>query len=178
MTSMYETALAGAYAQLPSAVRRFHRLSGNTAMDGFVEITPAATWLGRLLSRMLGAPVSLQRGPMQFELAATPTVETWTRHFPSHTMRSTLQLVDRCVTEHLGAARVVFALTPSELALRLTLAKMSFLGFPCPRWLMPRVIAEESGQGTQMFFCITASLPLVGRIIDYRGHLVVPGDAS
>lgn len=41
---------------------------------------------------------------------------------------------------------------------------LRFLGIPCPAWLWPRLVAEEAGDG--------------GRVVGYRGHLVVPHETA
>jgi hypothetical protein len=48
---------------------------------------------------------------------------------------------------------------------------MRFLGVPCPRWLMPRIVAEETGNEGRLHFRVAAALPLVGVVASYRGHL-------
>jgi len=49
---------------------------------------------------------------------------------------------------------------------------------PCPTWLMPRIVAvEEGGQG-RLHFDVSASVPGLGRVVGYKGHLVVAGIAE
>jgi hypothetical protein len=57
--------------------------------------------------------------------------------------------------------------------LEMRLRSLHFLGIPCPRWLLPRVVAEETGAGDRLHFRVEASLPLIGIVAGYRGHLVV-----
>jgi hypothetical protein len=112
---------------------------------------------------------------MRFELDAQPESETWTRHFPSQRMRSRLVLVDRQVVERLGPARMTFDLRESGGRLEMRLRRFHFLGVPCPAWLMPRVVAEETGDGERLQFNVQAALPLAGVVAGYRGHLEIPG---
>ncbi|WP_435531685.1 DUF4166 domain-containing protein [Ramlibacter cellulosilyticus] len=110
---------------------------------------------------------------MRFELAAAPAAETWTRHFPGRTMRSRLS-GDACVVEDLGPARLTFALVRSEASLRMRLVRLQFLRLPCPRWLLPRVLAEERGEPGVLHFHVEATVPLLGRVAGYRGWLQLP----
>ena len=55
------------------------------------------------------------------------------------------------------------------------LVRLRFLGVPCPRWLMPAIVADETAGEGRLHFEIRASLPLVGVVTRYRGHLDVPG---
>lgn len=171
--SLFEQVLGDGYALLPSAVQRFHRLSGHTVLHGWVETQAPETMLAKALAVCLGAPRSSSAGPIRFELNAVPTEETWTRHFPARTMTSGMRLVAGHVEERLGPAQLTFGLVPSEDRLRLQLAKMRFFGIPCPTWMLPRIVAEERGVNDQLQFHITAELPFVGRVASYRGHLEV-----
>jgi hypothetical protein len=58
------------------------------------------------------------------------------------------------------------------------LVGMRFLGIRCPRWLLPRIAAQETGNAGQLHFHVVASLPLLGHVAAYRGHLVVPEEGS
>jgi Domain of unknown function (DUF4166) len=58
-------------------------------------------------------------------------------------------------------------------ALKMELLSLRFLGMPCPSWLMPRVVAEESGSNDELCFRVAATLPWVGVVASYSGHLNV-----
>ncbi len=171
--SLYEQILGADYARLPEAVQRFHRLNGHTVLQGWVETGAPDSLLARGLAFWLGAPRGRSAGPLRFELKAGSETETWTRHFPTQTMSSRIRLVAGRLEERLGAARLTFSLTASDKKLSMKLAKMKFLGVPCPNWLLPQVVAEETGIGDQLHFHVTAALPFVGAVASYRGHLEV-----
>ncbi|HYE39941.1 MAG TPA: DUF4166 domain-containing protein, partial [Ramlibacter sp.] len=113
--------------------------------------------------------------PLRFELQCEAGSETWTRHFPARTMRSCLGLHGTEVVETLGAARLVFALEERGGALVMVLRGMRFLGVPCPRWLLPRVQARETGRDGRLHFDVSATLPVIGQVAGYRGWLALPG---
>ncbi len=169
--SLFEAVMGERYASLPTAVQRFHRLRGRHTLTGWVETRPPATLLARALGLVLGTPRQSLEGTLQFVLDAEPAQETWTRHFPHATMRSRLQLAGGRVSESLGPARLAFDLAAEHEALHLVLVSLRVFGIPCPRWLMPRVVAEESGAGDTLFFEVSAALPVVGTITGYRGRL-------
>ena len=174
--SLFEAALGARFAELAPALRRFHRLSGRHELHGVVETDPPASTMGRALAWCLGSPRRSASGAIRFELDAAPDVEAWTRHFPARTMRSRLRLVDGRVVERMGPARLVFALDAIDGGLRMRLQSMRFLGIPCPAWLRPRIVAEETGDGGRLRFRIEAAVPGLGRVVGYRGHLVVPDE--
>lgn len=169
--TLYQRALGAQYAQLPAAVQRFHRLTGRAILQGWVETEAPASWLAKGLALCLGAPRRTTRGPLRFVLDVGTEAETWTRHFPARTMTSRMTLVAGRVEERLGAARLTFRLIAAEDKLSMALVEMRFFGISCPRWLMPQVVAEETGIGNRVHFLVSASLPLVGTIASYRGHL-------
>lgn len=170
---MYQQALGDAYAQLPLAVQRFHRLSGRIVLHGQVQTHAPRSMLANALALCLGTPRHAGSGPIRFELTAASTEETWTRHFPTRTMTSRMRLVATHVEEHLGAARLRFKLLASTDRLSMQLVGMWFWGIRCPSWLLLRIVAEESGAEEQLHFFITADLPWIGRVAGYQGHLEI-----
>ena len=170
-SSLYEAVLGGQYAQLAPAVQTFHRMTGRVTLRGGVETEPPASRVARSLAWCIRTPHTPTRGPIRFMLDATTTEETWTRHFPRHTMRSTLFLHQERIIERLGAVRLVFALEAEHGVLRMRLEGLRFLGIPCPAWLRPAVLAEETGSGDRLHFNVRASVPLLGVVAAYRGYL-------
>lgn len=168
---MVERAMGASFARLPVAVRRFHRLSGRSVLHGWVETEAPASWLARMVALGLGTPRGASRGTLRFELDATPDGESWTRHFPTGTMSSRLRLEAGKLEERLGIARLTFALDAAPGALRMRLERLRVLGVPCPAWLMPDVVAEEDGDADRLRFRVVATLPWVGVVASYRGHL-------
>lgn len=175
LLSMYEQALGrAAYARLPRAVQCFHRLEGRRVLEGWVQVDAPATRMAQLLASGLGSPRHSSQGPLRFELLAQPQKEQWTRYFPKmRPMQSRLHLLpDRnCIEERLGVARLRFALRADESSLCMELQGLHWLGLPCPRWLLPRVLARETGEGDALHFEVMASLPVVGQVARYHGYL-------
>ena len=163
-----------AFDRLAPALARFHGLSGRHRLQGEVAVEAPASALGRLLARALGAPQQAAHGAIVFELDANPVAEVWTRHFPARTMQSTLRQSGDLIVEHLGAARLGFVLEEAQGRLVMRLRHLHFWGVPCPAWLRPQVVAEETGRGDALHFHVLATVPWVGRVVHYRGHLVVP----
>lgn len=171
--SMYERVMGGEYARLPAAVQRFHRLQGRQVLQGWAHIDPPSSVWAAWLARCLGSPRQGSQGPIRFELNAGADAEVWTRFFPAHTMRSELRAVAGQVVETLGPARLAFALRATDEGLTMALCSLRFCGLPCPAWLMPVVVAQEHGEGTQLHFKVSATLPGLGTVARYSGHLIV-----
>lgn len=174
--TLYEQLLGPRYRELPLAVQRFHRLAGRHVLHGRVRTRSPATLLSRLLALCLGTPRSDGEGPIRFELEADTGQERWTRVFPAQTMRSVLSPDRGLVLERLGLSRLSFELAPgAQGQLSMRLVRLRFLGLACPRWLMPRITADEFGEGPDVLrFEISASVPWIGRVAAYSGHLKLP----
>jgi hypothetical protein len=177
--SLYQEVMGSSFAALPAALQEFHSLEGKHVLDGWADVEGPATFPAKCMAWCLGAPTAAHSGPIRFELQAGAASEVWTRHFPLQTMRSRLTLAGARVVERLGPARLVFALQGGPDKLDMQLESMHFLGIPCPRWLRPAIVAEETATAGRLHFRVRASLPMVGLVTSYRGHLDVPdGDAA
>ncbi len=173
--SMYERALGERFMRLDRSVRRFHRLSGRHALEGWVETDAPTSLFGVLFALCLGTPRKAARGPLRLEIDAQPDVEVLTRRFPSQTMTSRVAVADGLIVEQLGPARLTFQAVETVGTLELRLVRLHMFGIPCPRWLTPQVIAEETGYEDQLQFRVEASLRS-GVVARYRGHLQVPSE--
>ena len=176
---MYEHVMGDRFGRLAPEIQMFHRLAGKHTLHGRVEVHAPTGFLAKLLATLLGTPRSANQGEIRFELHAHPESETWTRHFPSKTMSSHPQLVDSQLVEKLGVARLMFELTENQGQLNMHLCRLYFLGVPCPAWLMPHVLAEETGRAGCLHFRVRAEVPGVGLVASYQGDLTLPeGPAS
>lgn len=169
--SLYEIVLGARYTELASAVQTFHCLTGAVMLHGEVETEPPAMHLARVLAWCIRTPRAPTRGPIRTTLNTVGTEEIWTRQFPRHTMRSTLSLHRGYLTERLGTVRLFFSLEVNHAVSCMRLEGLRFLGIPCPVWLRPAALAEESGDGDRFHFNVRASLPLLGVVAAYRGYL-------
>lgn len=176
--SMYQAVMGDAFDRLAAPVRQFHRFAGHHTFHGQVRIAAPESLPARLLALALGTPQRAGEGPVRFELIAGSLAETWTRFFPGKTMRSVL-IKDGCrLSERLGAARLGFSLVEVDGALEMRLASVHLLGIACPKWLMPTVVARETGDGHRFCFEVRASVPVMGLVAGYRGHLEMPVEVS
>ncbi len=175
---MYERTMGESFNRLAPEVQQFHRLAGKHTLHGRVEVHAPKSLIAKLLALLLGTPRSASEGAIKFELDAQAEAETWTRHFPLTTMTSRLQLIDGQLFEKLGVARLMFELAENQGQLTMRLRYLYFLGFPCPTWLMPRVVAEETGREGCLHFLVQAELPGVGLVASYQGYLTMPACAN
>lgn len=171
---MYFYAMGESFSRLALQVQQFHCLAGKHTLHGQVEVHAPKSLLAKLLALLLGTPRFASEGAIKFELDAQPLVETWTRHFPSKTMTSRLQIVDGQLVEKLGFARLMFELSENNGQLNMHLRHLYFFCIPCPAWLTPRVVAEETGRDGRLHFRVRAEVPGAGLVASYQGYLTLP----
>jgi hypothetical protein len=176
--SLFQSVMGDAFGRLTPTLQHFHSLHGTQSLAGRVQTEAPATRVARWLARCTGAPHEAMDGAIRFALEAGPELETWTRHFPRHHMRSQLFRAGPHLVEQLGMVRLRFALLEQAGALRMQLEGLQVLGVPCPRWLLPRVHALETGRDGAVFFDVRAALPGLGTVSAYRGHLLLPAEGA
>ncbi|MGH8783016.1 DUF4166 domain-containing protein [Paraburkholderia sp.] len=170
---IYRQVLGSEFANLPFEVRAFHSLQGRVRLSGTVTVTGATTAVGRLVALALRFPAESQLETFAFELDANPLEESWTRIFPARTMRSRLSARGGFLTEAIGPIRLWFALEASSVQLAMHLRKVTFLGIPVPRSLVPRIHAVEQGDNGSFRFDVLATWPGTRHMVAYRGTLDV-----
>lgn len=174
MPSLYAQVMGDAFDDLDETVRRFHSLRGPFIMRGHCQIEGPASFLGRMLAFVARTPVKPVDTDFTFELVADEHHERWTRNFPGRRMLSTMRVDNGMLVEKLGPSTFHFRLHARDGALTMELASFRILGVPCPRLLRPRIHARETGHDGLFHFDVAASLPLLGRITAYIGHLELP----
>ena len=97
--------------------------------------------------------------------------ETWTRDFSGKRFRSELSEAGGRLTERFGAMRFHFDLPVSPRGLEMVIERWTIFGVPMPLFLAPKVKARETVEGGQFAFDVSIALPLIGRIVRYRGTL-------
>lgn len=170
---IYRQALGEAFSRLPLAVQQLHNHQGRAVYVGQTETIGPRTRLAKWLAWLLGTPRHSARGPIRFELQASPFCERWSRYFPDKTMVSELTLEDGLLVERLGVTTLRFRLTATSDGLNMILVRMSFLGVPCPAILMPRIVAQETQSENAFSFNVSAHLPIAGQVVGYTGTLML-----
>jgi hypothetical protein len=159
---------------MPAAWRALHD-SGNAIWQGRCLCEPAETWAGRAISWLFQFPKADAGAPISVEFTLRDGGEIWTRRIGGRVMRSHQYIAARTppgmVVEQFGPLAFDLALPVEDGRVTLVLNGARFLGVPLPRWSWPRVTAFESGEDGRFRFDVEIGLPLVGRLVRYRGWL-------
>ncbi|KMW59003.1 putative transmembrane protein [Candidatus Rhodobacter oscarellae] len=173
--TLYQALLGTAYADLPAEVQKLHGETGTRVWQGEAEVTGGATILHRLIARILGFPTRSGTTPLAVHFNAKGPRETWTRDFDgevmvTHQSRGTGRDAHLLV-ERFGKLTVSLALVVEGDRLRLAPRHWRLMGLPMPRFLLPGGESYETGHDGRFRFHVDVRLPLLGRLVRYRGWL-------
>lgn len=170
--ALYPLLLGPAFESLAPQVRRIHARSGRHAYHGEVEVRRGAGLLSRLCAWATRLPPA-SRGAIRVSIDSEAGRETWTRHVGRHAMRSRLWAADGLLNERLGLVRFGFRLQAEDGGVRWRVVRVRALGVPLPSRWFAGVHAHESEHEARYRFEVSASLPLAGLLVAYRGWLHV-----
>lgn len=171
-----------AFHDLPAPVRALHTVHDCARFTGQADVDGAHHLPGRLLRRAFGFPATGRGVPLVFDVHRQGGHEIWTRTFDGHAFRSVLSLAgpkgSGRVFERFGPFRFELDLTPTPDGVAFPVARGWFLGVPWPRWLMPTSLSGEHAADGTYRFDVDVRLPLIGRLMHYRGWLQPASDAA
>lgn len=171
--SLYLQVMGSDFQLLAPELQNFHSIRGRVELSGRVAVTGPGSAAGRVMSAMFALPKATAETPFRFELEAGPAHETWRRHFPCRVMVSKMRAGAGVLVERFGPVSFHFRLQADEGRLTMLLQSVTVFGIRAPGLLMPAVTAQETGAHGKLCFSVSARLPLVGLLAEYRGHLDV-----
>ncbi|SLN31276.1 DUF4166 domain-containing protein [Ruegeria meonggei] len=159
-------------SELPMAVRRLH---GNTGLySGRCDVRRGRGLLIDLMLRLGRFPLNAEDIPVQVRIERNGHEWTWQRDFNGHTTCSRL-IHDHetgSIREKLGWVTLWLKPEVSDGRILIHIRRLSVLGLPCPAFLLPRSsTAEWQGEDGHFWFDVSAEVPMLGRLIRYRGWL-------
>ena len=172
---VFAATLGAGFARLPAPVRAVHGDDAWLALSGEAQVEGAASWPARLVAMLFGFPPATPRTPVRVTLAGENGRETWIRQFGRHRFRSVLSSghAPGEVVERFGPFAFTLRLAATPEAMTYEVTAWRILGLPLPRCLMPWSQAREAVDDAGRFtFDVQIALPLLGRLVRYRGWLV------
>ena len=167
---LYARIMGDQFDRLPSVVREMHAVLGDGGAKGSAIVTGAGNPLAALIARIIGFPRTGTH-PLHVAFAERDGVETWTRLFSGRTFHSRLSQHGRQLVERFGPLRFGFDLPSDERGLAMVLRCWWIGPIRFPLALAPRLIAREWEEDGRFHFDVQIALPLIGRIVHYRGWL-------
>ena len=176
MHPIFQLILRDSYGKLPEVVRRFHEVRIGS-FDGRAEAKGSASTMARLWRSLIGLPQPAADSALTVRVLRTETQERWLRQFNGNQFSSTLTRIrsQNLLCENFGLFSFYFTLRAGSERLHWTLQRWSFLGIPMLDGLGPDISVWEGTTAEGHYgFGVKVELPLVGLLLDYTGHLVIP----
>lgn len=179
---LYKRVMGPAFHELPPIVRTFHSQTGTHNWIGFSKVTRGTGALARLISNMMGFPVSGANIPTSVLLQSDHSGDTWTRQFDSKSFRSR-QWAERrgdsiLLMETIGSVTLALSLVVQDQKLRFVPQGWSVLGVRMPNSWMPNGNVSEFEENSHFRFDVQVCLPVIGQIIHYQGSLTQVRDTE
>ncbi|HEY0032274.1 MAG TPA: DUF4166 domain-containing protein [Devosia sp.] len=171
--SVFRQVLGANFNQLPEVTQRLHRGWPAIIARGGATVLPAASVGSRLVARLFGLPTRAGELPLEVIIEAQGGREYWTRQFGEHTLRSVMQVDRGLLEERFGPVAIAMRLTATATGLDMHPVKGRFAGIPLPRFLLPAVTARETCMAGRHCLEVDIALPIIGRLVAYRGSLEV-----
>jgi len=174
---LFEQALGPRFALLPPVTQAVHRPGPALLLDGLADVDEAETGIGRLLARLMGFPGQGRGVPLRVVIEAGPDgTEHWSRVYPDRVMRSIMTRPDPArgtIDEQFGDLRFRLRLAADETGLTMAPTAAWWRTIRLPLWLLPGIAASERADGERHRFDVAIALPLIGRLVHYRGYLAI-----
>ncbi|NNL73856.1 MAG: DUF4166 domain-containing protein, partial [Silicimonas sp.] len=172
---LFQQILGPAFSDLPAPVQRLHDVAGRRNWTGMAEVTRSRGILARLVARLFGFPPAADATPVRVEMVRNAESEVWTRDFGGHRFRSRLR-ADATrpgrMWERFGPFDFAIDLGADGSGLAYPVRAGRCLGLPIPGVLLPRSQTREAVDTEgRVTFDVALSMPLVGKIVRYRGWL-------
>lgn len=172
--ALHARAIGPAFDGLPAAIRALHETPGRSLWRGEASTGGPAGPLAALIARIVGFPGDQTACPAEVAIDADGTRSIWRRRIGGHAFASVLSRPGEGgrVRERFGPVAMDLRLTPDGGRLVYRVEGWRFGPIPLPRVLAPRTTAHEEVDAEGRFvFDVEISLPLIGRLVRYRGWL-------
>ncbi|HRD76878.1 MAG TPA: DUF4166 domain-containing protein, partial [Hyphomicrobiaceae bacterium] len=156
-------------------LRRLHAFEGACRYSGTASVEGAGNSVAWAIARLFGFPKATPRIEVEVQFTRVNGVETWRRRFAGAAFASTQEIGrgrnEGLLIERFGPLAFGLAVTEQGGRLGLEVRRWTLLGVPMPRRLAPWTRASEHDAGDRFNFDVEIGLPIVGRLVRYRGHL-------
>jgi len=163
------------FVRLPPEVRAVH--SGLAVrVTGRADVERGIGPIKRAICALLGFPRDGRGQPVTIKFSTgADCADHWERDFGGRRYASFLAAGSGrhagYLVERLGFFTIVFRLAADDGRLVFRMVGLCVVGIPVPTWLRPSCVAFEGGRNGEFTFDITVDLPLIGRLIRYRGAM-------
>jgi Domain of unknown function (DUF4166) len=152
-----------------------HDLADTLAVEGRATVERGHNPVAMAIAAAVGFPPAGENVPVKVLFTLRDGREVWRRSFADASFTSTQEEgrgpFDRLMCERFGPFAFGIALIRDPDRLRLVVRRWSVFGLPLPARIAPSGNAYESVEDGRFHFHVEIRLPLIGRIVRYRGWL-------
>jgi len=167
---LYRRVMGKAFDALPRQVQEMHNVFGDAGAAGMATVERGRSPLARLVAAVMRFPPEGKHA-LHVAFEENDGAERWTRDFGGHRFSSELSKRGRYLTERFGPMRFYFDLPSDVSGLTMVMRKWSVFSIPMPLFLAPKSEAREWAVGDDFCFDVPIALPLIGKVVHYRGRL-------
>ena len=180
-SDLYPRLLGAAWWSLAESVRQAHAVGKDRR--GCFRVAHGTSWLARRLAGWSGLPRGAGAAQVRLRITAEGSRQRWERHFDDETFTTSQWADGGGLVERFGAWELCFELRVENATLRYVQrgARLCLGAFRLrvPLAWAPLVSAQETGDGPErVLVTVAVTLPVVGSLIAYDGHLDVGGLAG
>jgi NAD(P)-dependent dehydrogenase (short-subunit alcohol dehydrogenase family) len=167
---LYAGVMGADFARLAPALRSIHGVLRDGGATGRAVVSRGRHPIARLVAKIMRFPPAGEHG-LHVHFSENAGVERWTRDFGGSRFSSSLSANGSELVERFGPLRFTFSLSAEDGGLMMAMTKWSLGPIPLPKWLAPHSPAREWEADGLFHFDVPINLPLVGRVVHYRGWL-------
>lgn len=179
--SLFARAIGPAFETLPDPVRALHETPGRSVWRGRAMTEGASSPLASLVARLVGFPGGQADCEAEVRIDADGERSIWRRRIGGRTFSSVLSHPGKGwrIVERFGGLSFRLRLTPHGDRLIYSVEGWRLGLLPLPQALAPKTRTHEEVDAEGRFvFDVEISVPLIGRLVRYRGWLVRDLSAS
>lgn len=172
---LYRRLLGAAYERLPQPLRAMHDVRERMTAHGRAKVERGRGAMIELLAWAFRFPAEGDDVPLTVTFRVEGQREVWERRFAGRQFRSIQEMGSVAgrdlLIERFGPLAFAMSVPIREGRLRLELEKGWCFGVPLPSFLLPGIVAFEHAEGDRFNFHVDLGMPLIGRVVRYRGWL-------
>jgi hypothetical protein len=171
-TPLFQRLLAG-FAAMPQAVREAHAPEPARELLGTVDIDGAENPFAQAIAWLVGFPSAGRDLRAAVTIEREGNGEVWVRRFGAAAFASHLSEVQPGkLAERFGPITFDLDTAADAQGFRLTITRARLGELPLPKFLTPHTDASASvDENGRYLFDVTIGLPVIGRLVRYRGWL-------
>ncbi len=172
---LHQQLLGEAYGRLPQPIREGHAVTSRLVLAGRASVERGTGVLARLAATLAGMAKPGRDVPVEVTMIRRGDREVWERRFAGKLFQSVLRLGrgsdEGLMVERFGPATFAAAQVVKNGELHFIQRRWRLFGIPMPRFLLPNGVAFEHAADGRFNFDVEIKLPVVGRVVAYKGWL-------